>query len=176
MKLSLFKFKKHGPHLFLQQAIAVIYIAFILFFLSLVDDGSKILWAIGSGALSSSCYIVFVTPKSPIANSKRIIGGYFVGIIIGLLMHVFLTKMYNLTPYIGHFHTSHIFWISAAITVGISLIAMVILGVEHPPAVGISLVLVLHLGEYTTLLMIFISAVILAFIHWLLKNWLVNLI
>jgi CBS-domain-containing membrane protein len=176
MRLSFHKFKEHSPHLYIQPGLAVLYVAFILFLLSLVDSKATLLWAIGVGALSSSSYIVFVTPQAPVARSRRILGGYFVGITTGLIVHLILSKIYTLMPENSYFHASHLFWMSAAITVGLSMLMMIIFSVEHPPAVGVSLVLVLNLDGYMTLFLIFIGAIILSCIKWLLRKWLINLI
>ena len=176
MRLSFHKLKEHSPHLYIQPALAVVYVAFILFLLSLVDQKATLLWAIGVGALSSSSYVVFVTPQAPVAKSRRILGGYFVGITTGLVVHIILSKLYTLMPESSHFHASHLFWVSAAITVGLSMLMMIIFSVEHPPAVGVSLVLVLNLEGYMTLVLIFVGALLLACIKWLLRKWLINLI
>ena len=176
MKISIPKLKSHGAHLFLQPGLAVIYVAFILFVLNIINQQITLLWAIGVGALSSSCYIIFVTPTSPVARPKRIIGGYFIGTFCGLVMHVILTKLYLLTFETSQISHSHLFWISAAITVGLSMFMMIALNVAHPPAIGVSLVLVLNLQDYTTLILIFLSACLLALIRWLLRNWLINLV
>lgn len=176
MRFSLIKLRGHGAHLFFQPILAVLYIALVLFIFSLIDDNVSILWAVGIGSLSSSCYIIFVTPQSSVATSRRIIGGYVVGIAIGLLIRLILTKLYVLTFHETDYHTTHLFWVSAAITVGLSMLAMIVLSVEHPPAVGMSLVLVLNLQDYVTLLSIFVAALLLALIHWLLKDWLIDLI
>ena len=170
------KIKGDAPHLVLQALCAVVYIAFVLFCLSITDSGSPLLWAIGAGALSSSCYIVFVTPHSAVACSRRIIGGYFIGIVTGLIMHIILTRLYMLAVDVNNFHTSQVFWVSAAVTVGLAMTIMVLFGMEHPPAVGVSLVLVLHLNEYDTLLIILAAAILLATLRWLLRRWLIDLV
>lgn len=177
MKYIPYKFKAIHWHLLWQPLIAVIYVGCVLIALS-SSASSNLLWAIGAGALSSSCYIVFVTPSSITAQSRRIIGGYVVGIVSGMVVHIILVAIkHNLTA--GHSHISlndHLFWASAAVTVGVAMVLMVIINAEHPPAVGVSLVLVLDIQHYMIIVIILAAAVALAILKKIFEPWLINLV
>lgn len=163
-------------HLVLQPLLGVFYIACVLLLLD-ATAGSAILWAIGSGCLASSCYIVFITPRSVTAQPHRIVGGYIVGITVGVLTHLLLKWIkHHFSLDDGAITTSeHLFWISAALTVGIAMFIMVVLNIEHPPAVGLSLVLVLDIEHYGIILAILGAAMVLAILKKILNPWLVNL-
>ena len=177
MKYIPYKFKAIHWHLFWQPLIAVIYVAGVLIALS-GSAGSNLLWAIGAGALSSSSYIVFVTPKSITAQSRRIIGGYIVGIVAGMVVHIVLVavKQNLLLDHSPVALNNHLFWASAAVTVGIAMILMVIINAEHPPAVGISLVLVLDIQHYMIIVIILAAAIVLAVLKKIFEPWLINLV
>jgi len=174
--MSIKKLKSLGWNLLWQPLVATIFVGVVLYCLGMVTGASEILWAVGAGALSSSSYIVFVTPQSAVARSRRIIGGYVVGAIVGLFVHWILTVAYDFASANLQFHNSHLFWISAAISVGVAMVMMVLLGVEHPPAAGLSLVLVLDIHEYMTLVMILIAAVALSALRHALRCHLINLV
>lgn len=176
MKYNPYKFKAIHWHLLWQPLVAVIYIAFVLILLS-ISGSNNLIWAIGAGALSSSCYIVFVTPKSVTAEPRRIIGGYIVGIMCGLVVHIILVSLrQHWMAQSNQTHINdHIFWASAAITVGLAMILMIILNAEHPPAVGVSLVLVLDIQHYDIIVLILAAAFVLAILKGLLNPWMINL-
>lgn len=69
--------------------------------------------------------------------------------------------------------TIHI--IFGAISVGITMFLMVILDTEHPPAVGMSLGLVLNDWNYLTIIFIYTAVVIMYTVKYLLRNVLIDL-
>ena len=150
-----------------QPLVAVVFIALVLFALS-QTGGSSIIWAIGAGALSSSACIVFLTPNSQIGHARHVIGGYAIGSAVGVLVHC---VMQQVEPVVGQHHL-HIFWVLAAISVGIAMVIMAWIKCLHPPAVGMSVVLVLDIHHYDTVIVILAAAVCLAIIRRLLNRYL----
>jgi CBS-domain-containing membrane protein len=175
MKFSLKRLDGYKSHLVMQTLLAIVYVAVMIFLLTLVSSPSSTLWAIGAGALASSTYIVFVTPHAANAEPRRIISGYFVSLLIGSVMRVILLKVNIQIVHISDIHSSHIFWTISAVTVGITILLMIMLHSEHPPAVGVSMVLVLHLENYAVLGVILLGAGLLALIGYMLKRWLIDL-
>ena len=127
-----------------QPFVAVIFVAAVLFALS-QTGGSDIIWAIGAGALSSSACIVFLTPNSQIGHARHVVGGYAIGSVVGVLVHWVIQQIEpTLSMHVAQHHL-HIFWMLAAISVGIAMVIMAWVKCLHPPAVGMSVVLVLDI-------------------------------
>ncbi|MCH9770465.1 MAG: HPP family protein [Gammaproteobacteria bacterium] len=164
----------HWHNYIWQPLLAAVFICMVLVCFNFISVTS-VLWAVGAGALSSSAFIVFGLPSSVTAKAGKIIGGYAVGIICGLIVR--LSLQYFLA--LGVFHTNmphfHLLGMFAAITVGISLFFMGLLKVEHPPAAGMSLVLVIDIQNYSVLAVIFAAAILLAVLHQALKKYLCDL-
>lgn len=158
-----------------QPLLAVIYIALVLWILSHID-GSEIIWAIGAGSLSSSSCIVFSNPHGKTASSKNLIVGYIIGVIVGVLVHLALTK--GLPLFASHMllYNSKAFWVLASVAVGIAMVAMILCDCLHPPAVGMSLILVLDIQHYAIIGVILIAAFILALIRHVLDPYLKDLV
>lgn len=155
---------KDKPHLLLQAFFAVLFIALALWLLEL-SSGSIILWSAGAGALSSSCFIVFAMPHSPTSKASRIIRAYIIAILVG---GFFGWLLQSLCPYFcsgASLVDQHLFWVSSALAVGISMVLMVLCGGEHPPAAGVCLVLVVDVRHWLVVVVIFGCACLLAFIH-----------
>jgi CBS domain-containing membrane protein len=161
-------------HLIWQPLLGVIFICVALFVLNHFAT-STILWAVGAGSLSSSVFICMTKPKSYVAKAHRIVGGYLVGMISGESMRFAFLQYYKMTGnFIGAPHY-HVMGMMAAIAVGLAIVLMVLLHVEHPPAAGIALVLVIDVHDYRVLAIIFVAACVLAVIKRLLYCRLVEL-
>jgi len=161
-------------HFIFQISAAVILMAFVLFLMSF-RSSSELLWALGAGSLASSIFIVFTLPQSLAAEPRRLIGGYFLAILIGVITHIFLMHLFHAVT--AHFIVQNlrIFWISSALAMGITMILMIIFNCQHPPAAGVSIVLVLNIQEYTTVIVILLTAILLALISYFFKDKLINL-
>lgn len=173
--MSFWQHKQHTwVNLIWQPLCAMVFLCCVLFVLN-VFSTSPILWAVGAGSLASSCYVVFGKPQSSAAIPQRMIGGYLVGIVTGvgiryLAIHFDLFHGFVL----GEPHMQAV-GLLAAISVGLALILMILLQFEHPPAAGMTLVLVLEVRDYRTVTIVFVAAVILALLHFLLRPYLRDL-
>lgn len=158
-----------------QPLTAVVFMSIVLFILNALAT-SSILWAVGAGALASSCFVVFGQPFSSNAFPHRIIGGYFIGIGMGGLMRIISEQLYLfqkdflVSP---HFQTMGIL---AAVTVGLALFFMTLFRLQHPPATGMALVLVLDVRDYKTMFVVFFAATALALLRIVLKKQLIDLV
>jgi len=147
-----------------QPLLAILITALILFSFAKVAS-SSILWAVGAGALASTTCIVFAMPDTKAAQSQCIIGGYAIAIAVGWSMH-FALNLFGVAAY---------FPCLAAIAVGLTMSLMGALSLEHPPAVGMALVLVVDLHDYHSLLVVIAGALLLALTKRLLQSHLTHL-
>ncbi|MTI66051.1 MAG: HPP family protein [Firmicutes bacterium] len=150
----------------LQCSLATVTILIILLFLNLFTQASII------ASLGATTFIVFAMPNSTTAQRRNLVGGYLVGIVIGILSNIVATLL------ISNFLTStqnFIFILFGSISVGITILTMVITDTEHPPAVGMSLALVLNSWNYKTILFVFCSVILMSLVKRLLRSVLIDL-
>lgn len=168
------KTKWHN-NLIWQPFLAVLYVAVVLWVLSFVDS-SQLIWAVGAGALSSSSCIVFSTPQNCSGNAKHLIGGYIIGALVGVCVHFVMSNLMPLLSADAVMVNSKIFWALASISVGVTVVLMAKLDMFHPPAVGLSLVLVLDIHHYEIIAVILLAVVALASLRHFLNPYLKNLV
>ena len=159
-----------------QVALAVVFMTLVLLVLGYFAQ-SPIIWAVGAGALAASSFLVFAAPKSPVSRPGHIIWGYAIGMLTGLFLHYVLTQLYGILLHHETMfaHHKNIFWVAASLALGLSIILMVIFDKTHPPAVGMSIVLVLDIRHYFIILVLFACANMLALLRYGLSNHLKNL-
>lgn len=166
--------KHPWSHLIWQPLVAIIFVIFILFFMNHFAN-SDVLWAVGAGSLSSSSYIVFGKPSCAAAQPKKIIGGYLVGILTGFSLRIITMQFHDFECMLLGTPHFHLIALVAAVSVGLSLFFMALLKLEHPPAAGMALVLVIDMRDYNEILIVVIAAMLLALIHRLFSRRLVDL-
>jgi len=106
-------------------------------------------------ALGASSFIAFAVPRSLVSSPRCIIGGYLVGISVGVLMST-LNRAFDF-PDAVLTHVSLI--VFAALATGLAMFLMVVTRTEHPPAAALALGLVLNEWSPLTLLVV-ISGVV----------------
>ena len=160
-------------HFILQLLAAVVYVLFVLITLDVISS-SPIMWAVGSSSLASSAYLIFATPASPTAAARRLVGAYAVAIICGIIIrHIASWLMSDSgVMLLGLTHDPHMYWLSGAASVGVSMFFMLLLRLQHPPAAGMALVMVIDQRSYEGILAIFFLAVLLAIIKLILRKYL----
>ena len=97
--------------------------------------------------------IVFALPNNIASDPKRIIGGHFLGFFIGSCFAVF--------PFMGIVFFKAIWF---ALAIGITILFMVVLDFEHPPAAGTALGMTLVGYSGSAAAAIIISILLLTFI------------
>lgn len=147
------KFKKLWKYYIIQSLLA----ATSLFILSLLFGKDKMVIISAMGATS---FIIFALPKTVSARMRNVIGGHITGLICGAIFFVDYLPL----------HLRY----SAA--VGLAIFIMVALDLEHPPAAGTALAVVVHQVSFDAILIIILSSVILSMIHYYLKGFLKDLI
>lgn len=112
--------KAHWRNYLFQSLLATITLFVILLFLSLEN-------AVVTASIGATAFIVFTMPSSITAQPRNVIGGQLIGLFFG-----------SACAFIPHAH-----WLSSifvySLAVGLSILAMVILDMEHPPASGTAL-------------------------------------
>lgn len=161
------KFRKNVHRYIFQCILATLTIFAVLVFLNVLTETAII------AALGASAFIVFTMPNTYSSDPRRLIGGYIVGIIVGILCNYisFIEDLSNL--FITQKMALIIF---GAIAVGIAIFIMTITNTEHAPAAGIALGLVINEWNYFTIILIFCAIVWMAGVRRFLKPYLIDLI
>jgi len=111
-------------------------------------------------AIGATAFIVFAMPKSVSAQTKHVIGGHLVGLAAGTIFY--FTRL----PY----------FVEYPFVVGLAIFIMVALDVEHPPAVGTALAVVINEVTLNAFISIMLSAIILSQCRYVLRGYLKDLV
>jgi len=148
------KFKRLWRYYFLQSALAAIALSVVV--LVLGRDKMVVISAMGATA-----FIVFAMPTAVSAQTRNVIGGHLVGLASGMIFY--LTTL----PY----------FLEYPLTVGIAIFIMVALDVEHPPAAGTALAVVINeVSSIDVFVTIMAGAVVLSQCRYYLRHYLKDLI
>ena len=151
------QFFAHRKQYVMQSGYAAISIFIITF---LLYNNPVVIASIGSTA-----FIVFSMPNNITAQPRRIFGGHLVGFFVGSCFAVF--------PFM---HVTFFTALWYSLSVGITLFIMVVMDFEHPPAAGTALGMTLVGYTSSSAVAIIISVLILAFISYVAKPFLRDLI
>ena len=155
-----------------QVGVALVFMFFVLLALGQLTQ-ELLLSAIGASSLASSVTTAFVAPGSKFTRAINVMGGYAIGITLGfscfLCEHLFI----SLFPGTSILVDGAIF---GSIAVGLSLLFMAMLKLEHPPAAGFALGLVLEKWDHYTILIVFIAVVTLTLLKRFCGRWLIDLV
>ena len=111
-------------------------------------------------AMGATAFIAFAMPQSPSAERLHIVGGHLVGLACGAIF------TYTALPY----------YVEFPLAVSFAVFLMVALDVEHPPAAGTTLAVVINEVTLPSAVAIMLSAVILAQCRHYMKNILKDLV
>ena len=125
------------------------YAAAAVFFITLLLSENPVVIA----SIGATAFIVFALPNNIAAEPKRIIGGHFLGFFIGSCFAVF--------PFMDIIFFKAIWF---ALSIGFTILLMVVLDFEHPPAAGIALGMTLVGYSGSAAIAIIISVLSLAII------------
>tara|TARA_B100000315_G_C14572315_1_gene586226 strand:+ start:766 stop:1251 length:486 start_codon:yes stop_codon:yes gene_type:complete len=151
------EFRAHWKHYVFQSFCAAIAIFLVLLVLGVEQ-------AVIVAAIGASAFVVFAMPKSIIAKTRNVLGGYIVGIGSG--------AVFSLIPHNGHIASVAI----CALAVGCSIFIMVVTDTEHPPASGVTLGIASLGFSLKVAITILISAIILVLVHRFFRRHLKDLI
>ncbi len=147
------KFKKLWKYYLLQSLLAAV----VLLILVLVLGEEKMVVISAMGATS---FILFAMPTSVSAKTRNVVGGHLVGLASGTIF------------YFTNLH----YFIEYPCAVGIAIFLMVALDVEHPPAAGTALAVVIHEVSPEVFVVIMTSAVVLSQFRYYLRHYLKDLV
>jgi CBS-domain-containing membrane protein len=147
------KFKELWIYYIIQSLLA----ATALFVLVLVLGQEKMVII---SALGATSFIVFAMPKAVSAQTRNVIGGHLVGLAAGAVL--------CFTPWT--------YLIEYPLTVAIVIFLMVTLDVEHPPAAGTALAVVINEVSRDVFITIMISVVVLSQCRYYLRHYLKDLV
>ena len=154
-------------HYVFQCGLAAVSLVFILL---IGDTVFKTAIVVG---IASSAFTVFVIPDSVAATPRKVIGGHFVaGVVAAVIsLSIQLTGLDALSQDKGFFID-----IAAAISVGVGIFVMVVTNTEHPPEAGTSLGLVFYGFDWTSIVFILLSAILLSLVRVALRPKMINLL
>jgi CBS-domain-containing membrane protein len=147
------KFKNLWVYYILQSLMVV----FVLFALVLVLGKHRMVVISTMGA---TAFIVFAMPKAVSAKTKNVLGGHLVGLASGTIFY------FAALPY----------FIGYPLAVGIAVFLMVALDVEHPPAAGTALAVVINEVSPQVFVAIMLSALVLSQCRYYLRHRLKDLV
>lgn len=134
--------------------------AFVLYLgLNLPLLGEEVVLVAAAG---STAFIVFAMPSSKAANPRRVIGSHSISGVIGLAFH---TTYPTILP----------FEIAVSLALGVAILAMVSLWLEHPPAGGTVLFFVLN-PQPVALVSLLLLVSIMAFLSYVARPYLYDLL
>jgi CBS-domain-containing membrane protein len=152
---------KNTPILWRRCIIQSLYAILVIFLLILLlrTNGMVIITS-----MAASTFIVFARPHSNPARGRNLVGGHFIGLVIGLL--------FGLVPR----ETTLIYELTCALSVGFTIFLMAISATEHPPAAGTALAVSMTSFSINVVLSLVVCIIVLALAHHLLRAKLVNLL
>ena len=158
------KLKKAWRGYVLQSLLAALALVVILYFLDILTHAAIV------AALGASAFIIFAMPKSVLARPRNVIGGHIMGLIAGALCYFAL--LYPPLRVSGRL----LYICAAALSVGLSILLMVITDTEHPPAATTALGIVAYGWSLWTAIFVLLFAVALSLVRFLLRPWLRELV
>tara|TARA_S200000501_G_scaffold156844_1_gene148024 strand:- start:228 stop:758 length:531 start_codon:yes stop_codon:yes gene_type:complete len=127
--------------------------------------------AIIAGIAGTTALISFA-PHSYAANTRRVVGGHFLSILVGSFS-IFLLSLFSIDY---NSASELIIYLNSSICIGILIILMGALNCEHAPAAGCLLGLTYGGVDVNSIAFIISSAIVLSIIRILLLKWIKNLV
>jgi CBS-domain-containing membrane protein len=147
------KFKKLWKYYLLQSLLA----AATLFVLVSVLGRQRM---VVISAMGATAFIVFAMPTTVSAQTRNVIGGHLVGLACGAIFY------FTPLPY----------FLKYPLAVGTAIFLMVTLDVEHPPAAGTALAVVINEVSLNAFIVIMTSAVVMSQCRYYLRYFLKDLV
>jgi len=162
------KFRKNTLKYIFQCFLASLTILSVLIFLDVLEETAII------ASLGASAFIVFTMPTQYSSDPRRIIGGYIVGVLVGLIFY-FIANLEIISTFFPAKQITSLV-VFGAIAVGFAIFIMAVTNTEHAPAAGIALGLVINKWDYITIIFIISAILWMAIVRKILKPYLMDLI
>jgi CBS-domain-containing membrane protein len=127
--------------------------------------------AIIAGIAGTTALISFA-PHSYAANTRRVVGGHFLSVLVGSLS-IFLLSLFSVDY---NSASEWIIYLNSSISIGVLIILMGVLNCEHAPSAGCLLGLTYGGVDLNSVAFIMSSAIVLSLIRLLLLKWIKNLV
>lgn len=174
MKLFHKRTRTENIHLIWQSFIVFVIMFAFMFAVRYYTSADSTLGAIGATSLGASAFLSFVAHDTAMAQARRMLSAYFIGLIVGISCSLIL----NLLAHCNGLHCDHgnraVFL--ASVAAFITMIIMLLFSSEHPPAVGIAIGLVLRQWDLSIIVIITLTVLTIALVKGLLRPWLRNLL
>ncbi len=151
----------------LQSVLATFTILFILVFLDVLTHTAII------ATLGASAFLVFTRPRAYASRSRTLIGGYLIGMAVGVLYYYMALLPAHFSMALSEATVLVVF---SAMAVGTAIFLMVVTDTEHAPAAGMALGLVLNQWDHKTLLFILMAVFVMAVLRKVLQPYMVDLV
>ncbi len=156
----------HKKQHFVQCLLATFVVLILLLTLDFISNNLVI------SSIASTTFIIFTCPHYKLSSTRYILGGYFVGVVVGILCYYLLLDRATLLGGLTGLHLE----VVGAIAVGASIFFMTVFNLEHPPAAAVSLAIVALPWTLPALLLTLAFVVFLCLTRRLLKKYFINLI
>lgn len=160
------RFEHNKSQYIVQCMLATLVIFTVLMMLNIIS--SELIIA----SIASSAFVVFTMPHKERSRARFLIGGYAVGLIVGLLTYALSLFFIQYVPNYTGFRDE----IFGSIAVGLSIFFMVVFDLEHPPAAAIALAMVINQWNYWTIIVTIVAITLLVASRYSLRRRLINLL
>ena len=150
------EFKRLWKNYLYQSFLATIVVFIVLLLLNMEH-------AVVIASIGATAFIVFIMPRNITAAPRRVIGGHLIGLFSGSLCA--LIPHSSILPSI----------VVYSLAVGISILLMVALDAEHPPAGGTALGVAITGFSPNVMIAVLTSSIVLSLAHRFCKKFLKDL-
>ncbi len=164
-------FYKHKRNYLIQSLLAMVMIFTILHVLDIVGH-TMAFRIIGSTSLGASTFIAFSVPHTETARARNILGGYGIAIVVGICGY-FIANRVDLLFFL--MHERFVYEFSAALVLGAIVWLMNLFNLQHPPAAGFGVGVVVDVWDINSLIVILGAVIFLAFFKTALRKRIINL-
>ena len=159
------KFLRYRAYYISQCLLATLTILVVLLILDAVTQTVLI------SALGASAFICFTMPHVNSSRPRYLVGGYFVGTIVGCGISLLATQV---EPGIVPGNAVQIMF--AAVATGLAIFCMVITDTEHPPAAALAMGYVFNEWDILTVAVILTGIILLSMTKEIARKYLINLL
>lgn len=163
--------KRHKKAFVWQSVLAGGVILVSLMMISFITPTNTILGVVGASSLASSIFIALALSKSSASHPTRMLGAYLLAIICGIVCFYMGNGLKHFFPTDSQ---DFVYPLMGACAVGLTMLFMILFNLQHPPAAGLALGLVIENWRFATLIIILIAMLMVVFIKYLLKDRLVS--
>jgi CBS-domain-containing membrane protein len=160
------RFAHYKYHYIAQCLMATMTVHYVLLFLNALSN------AVVVASIGATAFVAFTSPHRRTSQPRYIMGGYAIGMVVSTLCYFLsVTGAIEHLPFF-HRHAMEFF---GAISVGLTMFVMLLMKLEHPPAAGLALGLVLREWSPHTLLVTTAAIGVIVLFQTVLKKYLIDL-